>query len=81
MSKSVSVLPFGSASLAHTRASVKVNGTSASGSDNYMVFGMGAGFQFSPYLVVRPSLSLLAGADQGVDNTIFGLGLTWAIGR
>ena len=81
MSKTVNVLPFGSVSLAYTRATVKVNGTSASGSDNYMVFGMGAGFQFSPNLVVRPSLSLLAAADQGVDNTIFGLGLTWAIGH
>jgi len=81
MSKTVNVLPFGSVSLAHTRAAVKVNGTSTSGSDNYMVFGMGAGFQFSPNLVVRPSLSLLAAADQGVDNTIFGLGLTWAIGH
>jgi hypothetical protein len=42
---------------------------------------MGAGFQFSPNLVVRPSLSLLAGADQGVDNTIFGLSLSWGVGH
>jgi hypothetical protein len=81
MSKTVNVLPFGSASLAHTRASVSVNGTSNTGSDSYLVFGMGAGFQFSPNLVVRPSLSLLAAADPGVDNTIFGLGITWAIGH
>jgi hypothetical protein len=81
MNKTLSILPFGSASVAHTRASVKVNGTSTSGGDSYMVFGMGAGFQFSPNLVIRPSLSLLAAADPGVDNTIFGLGLTWAIGR
>jgi hypothetical protein len=81
MSKTVNVLPFGSASLAHTRASVRVNGTSNTGSDSYLVFGMGAGFQFSPNLVVRPSLSLLAAADPGVDNTIFGLGITWAIGH
>jgi hypothetical protein len=81
MSKTVNVLPFGSVALAYTRATLKVNGTSTSGSDNYMVFGMGAGFQFSPNLVVRPSLSVLAAADAGRDNTIFGLGLTWAIGH
>ena len=81
MSKTVSVIPFGSASFAHTRAALKVNGTSTSGSDNYAIFGMGAGFQFSPNLVVRPSLSLLAGADQGVDNTIFGLSLSWGVGH
>ena len=81
MSKTFALLPFGSASLAHTRASIKANGTSASGSDNYMVFGMGAGLQFSPSLVVRPSLSLLADAEPGVDNTIWGLSLTWAIGH
>jgi hypothetical protein len=81
MSKTVNVLPFGSVSLAHTRAAIKVNGTSTSGSDNYLVFGMGAGFQFSPNLVVRPSLSLLAAADPGVDNTIFGLSLSWAVGH
>jgi hypothetical protein len=81
MSKTFNLLPFGSASLAHTRASIKSNGTSASGSDNYMVFGAGAGLQFSPSLVVRPSLSLLADADANVDNTIWGLSLTWAIGH
>ena len=81
MSKTFALLPFGSASLAHTRASIKANGTSASGSDNYMVFGMGAGLQFSPSLVVRPSLSLLADNDITADDTIFGLSLTWAIGH
>lgn len=81
MSKTFNLLPFGSASLAHSRVAVKVDGTSASGSDNYMVFGMGAGLQFSPSLVVRPSVSLLSGADNNVDNTIWGLSLTWAIGH
>jgi hypothetical protein len=81
MSKTFNLLPFGSASLAHSRVAVKTNGTSNSGSDNYMVFGMGAGLQFSPSLVVRPSLSLLAGADNTADDTIFGLSLTWAIGH
>jgi hypothetical protein len=81
MSKTFNVLPFGSAALAHTRVAVKVNGTSGSGSDNYMIFGMGAGLQFSPSLVVRPSLSLLADNDANADDTIFGLSLTWAIGH
>lgn len=80
LSKTVNLLPFGSASLAHTRASVKVNGTSNSGSDNYLLLGMGAGFQFSPSLVVRPALSLAAGADL-VDDTVFGLSVTWALGH
>jgi hypothetical protein len=81
MSKTFNQLPFGSASLAHTRVAVKVNGASSSGSDNYMVFGMGAGLQFSPSLVVRPSLSLLSGNEATVDDTIWGLSLTWAIGH
>ena len=81
MSKTFNLLPFGSASLAHMRASIKSNGTSVSGSDNYMVFGMGAGLQFSPSLVIRPSLSLLADNDANADDTIFGLSLTWAIGH
>lgn len=80
MSKSVNLLPFGSASLAHTRASVKVNGASNSADDNYLLLGMGAGFQFSPSLVVRPALNLAAGADL-VDDTVFSLGITWALGH
>jgi hypothetical protein len=80
LSKTVNLLPFGSASLGHTRASVKVNGNSGSADDNYLLLGMGAGFQFSPSLVVRPALNLAAGADL-VDNTQFSLGITWAIGH
>ena len=79
LSKTVNLLPFGSASLAHTRAAVSVNGASSSGSDNYMLFGMGAGFQFSPSLVVRPALTLAAGTEQGTDDTVFSLGITWAL--
>ena len=79
LSKTVNLLPFGSASLAHTRAAVSVNGTSNSGSDNYMLFGMGAGFQFSPSLVVRPALTLAAGTEPGTDDTLFSLGITWAL--
>jgi hypothetical protein len=81
LSKSVKVLPFGSAAFGHTRASVSVNGNSGSADDSYLVLGMGAGFQFSPNLVVRPALNLLAGTEPGTDDTIFSLGLTWAIGR
>jgi Outer membrane protein beta-barrel domain len=80
MNKTVRLLPFGSASLAHTRIAAKVNGTSNSLSDNYLLLGMGAGFQFSPSLVVRPSLALAAGADLA-DDTVFGLGITWALGH
>jgi hypothetical protein len=60
---------------------VSANGNSASADDSYLVLGMGAGFQFSPNLVVRPALNLLAGTEPGTDDTIFSLGLTWAIGR
>ncbi len=80
LSKTVNLLPFGSASLGHTRASAKVNGTSNTASDNYLLLGMGAGFQFSPSLVVRPALNLAAGADL-VDDTVFSLGITWALGH
>jgi outer membrane protein with beta-barrel domain len=78
MSKTVSILPFGSASFGYTRASVKVNGTSASSSDSYLLLGMGAGFQLTPSLVLRPALALAAGADL-VDDTTFGLSVTFAL--
>lgn len=78
MSKKVNLLPFGSASFAHTRASLKVNGASASGSDNYLLLGAGAGFQLSPSLVVRPAISLAAGSE-AADDTFFSLGITWAL--
>jgi hypothetical protein len=80
MSRSVNLLPFGSIALGHTRVAVDVNGNSNSDSDNYVLFGMGAGFQLTPTLVVRPALSLAAGNDAG-DDTIFGLSLTWALPR
>lgn len=80
MNKTVSLLPFGSAAFGHTRASAKLNGVSNSASDNYLLLGAGAGIQFSPSLVFRPSLLLAAGADL-VDDTVFSLGLTWALPR
>jgi hypothetical protein len=80
LSKTVNLLPFFSASIAHTRVSAKVNGATNSGSDNYLLLGMGAGFQFSPSLVIRPSLSLAAGVDNNIVNdTMWGLGITWAL--
>jgi hypothetical protein len=39
---------------------------------------MGAGFQFTPSLVLRPALSLAAGADL-IDDTIFGLSVSFAL--
>jgi len=80
MTKKVSLLPFGSASVAHTRLSAKLNGTSNSESETYLLLGAGAGIQFTPSLVFRPSLLLAAGADL-VDDTVFSLGLTWALPR
>jgi outer membrane autotransporter protein len=80
MTKSVSLLPFGSASIAHTRLSAKLDGNSNSESETYLLLGAGAGIQLSPSLVFRPSLLLAAGADL-VDDTVFSLGLTWALPR
>jgi hypothetical protein len=80
MTRTVNLLPFGSASFGHTRASAKLNGVSNSASDNYLLLGAGAGIQFTPSLVFRPSLALAAGADL-VDDTIFSFGLTFALPR
>ncbi len=79
MTKTVSILPFGSAAWGYTRATAKLNGNSATNTDGYLVLGMGAGFQLTPSLVIRPSLSLLAAANPGTDNTIFGLSVTIAL--
>jgi len=80
INRTVSLLPFGSVAFAHTRAAVKVNNNSTSASDNYMLLGFGAGFQLSPSLVLRPALSLAAGADL-TDDTVFGFSVTWALPR
>ena len=79
MTKTVSILPFGSAAWGYTRATAKLNGNSATSTDGYLILGMGAGFQLTPSLVLRPSLSLLAAANPGTDNTIFGLSVTIAL--
>jgi hypothetical protein len=79
MSKTVSILPFGSAAWGYTRGTAKLNGNSTTVTDGYLAIGGGAGFQLTPSLVLRPSLTLLAGANPGTDNTIFGLSATFAL--
>ena len=78
LSKSVNLLPFGSAAFAHTRVALNVNGNSGSASDNYLLLGFGAGFQLTPSLVIRPSVSLAAATDNP-DDTVFGLSMTFAL--
>lgn len=78
LSKTVNLLPFGSAAFGYTRVAVKVNGNSASATDSYLLLGMGAGFQLTPSLVLRPALSLAAGADL-IDDTVFGLSVSFAL--
>ena len=78
LSKSVNLLPYGSAAFAHTRYAVSVNGNSGSTSDNYLLLGFGAGFQLTPNFVLRPSIQFAAATDNP-DDTIFGLGMTFAL--
>ncbi len=78
MTKSVNILPFGSASLGYTRVSAKMNGASTSATDTYLLLGAGAGFQVSPRLVLRPAIALAAGADL-IDDTAFSFGVTFAL--
>jgi hypothetical protein len=78
LTKSVNIIPFGSAAFGYTRATAKLNGNSNTGTDGYLLLGAGAGFQFTPSLVFRPALSLAAGADL-VDDTVFSLGITFAL--
>ena len=80
LNKSVTLLPFGSAALGHTSVHTTVNGAGGSASDSYLLLGFGAGFQFSPNLVLKPALSLAAGADL-IDDTVFGLSVSWALPR
>lgn len=78
LSKSVNLMPYGSAAFAHTRVAVSANGNSGSASDNYLLFGFGAGFQLTPNFVLRPSLQFAAATDNP-DDTIFGLSMTFAL--
>lgn len=78
LSKTVNLLPFGSAAFGYTRATAKVNGNSTTSTDGYLLLGMGAGFQLTPSLVLRPALNLAAGANL-IDDTIFGFSVTFAL--
>jgi hypothetical protein len=78
LTKTVNIIPFGSAAFGYTRATAKLNGTSNTNTDGYLLLGAGAGIQFTPSLVFRPALSLAAGADL-IDDTVFSLGLTFAL--
>jgi len=80
MTKTKNLLPFGSGAFGHTRVSAKLNGNSTTASDNYLLLGAGAGFQLTPSLVLRPALTLAAGADL-IDDTAFSFGVTWALPR
>jgi hypothetical protein len=80
LSKTINLLPYGSAAFGYTRATASVNGNSTTETDSYLLLGMGAGFQLTPTLVLRPNLNLAAGADL-IDDTVFGLSVTWALPR
>jgi hypothetical protein len=43
-----------------------------------VLFGFGAGFQLTPSLVIRPSVSLAAATDNP-DDTVFGVSMTFAL--
>jgi outer membrane autotransporter protein len=78
LNKTVTLLPFASLAIANTNVKASAGGVSASDGDTYMLLGFGAGFQFSPNLVLRPSLSFALGNDV-TDDTLFGIGLTFAL--
>ena len=78
LSKTVNLLPFGSAAFGYTRVAARLNGNTTSDTDTYLLLGMGAGFQLTPSLVLRPALSLAAGANL-IDDTVFGLSVTFAL--
>ena len=78
LSKSVTLIPYGSLALANTNFKASSGGVSGSTGDTYAMLGFGAGFQFSPTLVLRPSLSFNLDSDI-MDETIFSLGVTFAL--
>jgi hypothetical protein len=81
LNKSITLLPFGSAALGHMTAHASVGGVgSGSVSDTYLLLGFGAGFQVSPTLVLRPAMSIAAGADL-MDDTVFSFAVTFALPR
>lgn len=80
LNRDVTLLPFGSAAIGHTSVHSSLAGNSGSASDSYLLLGFGAGFQFSPNLVLRPALTIAAGADL-IDDTVFSFGVSFALPR
>jgi hypothetical protein len=80
LNRDITLLPFGSVALGHTSIHTSVNGTSGSVGDSYLLLGFGAGFQLSPNVVLRPALTVAAGADY-IDDTVFSFGVTFALPR
>ncbi len=80
LNKSVTLLPSGSVALGHTSVHASANGISASNSDTYLLLGFGAGFQISPSVVLRPSLTFALDNDL-IDDTMFGFAVTFALPR
>jgi hypothetical protein len=79
LNRSVTLLPFGSAALGHTTVHVS-GGASGSASDSYLLLGFGAGVQLSPSVVLRPALTLAAGADI-IDDSVFSFAVSFALPR
>jgi hypothetical protein len=77
VNKDFTLLPFGSAALGHTSAHLS---GAPGGSDSYLLLGFGAGLQFSPSWVIKPAISVAAGADI-IDDTVFALSVSWALPR
>lgn len=77
VNKDFTLLPFGSAALGHTSTHLSNVG---SASDTYLLLGFGAGLQFSPSWVIKPAISVAAGADL-IDDTTFSLSLSFALPR
>jgi hypothetical protein len=80
LNRDITLLPFGSAALGHTSTHLSSGGVTASAGDSYLLLGFGTGIQFSPSFLVRPSISVAAGADI-IDDTVFGLSVTFALPR
>lgn len=80
LNRDITLLPFGSAAIGHTSEHTSVAGQTTSVGDSYLLMGFGAGFQFSPSFVVRPAISVAAGADI-IDDTVFSLGVSFALPR
>lgn len=76
LTRTSNLIPFGSVAFAHTRISSDALPDALT--DNYVLLGAGAGWQFTPRLVLRPAISIAAGAD-AIDDTSFSFGITWAL--